>query len=172
MDEENATTSRLRYEISTTSIRGPEKPRSLTLVKSIFIHGCGDGSAGASLAMALAGKPVHVFACSQSLAGMSQFEDVPNVRTLHVNPTSEADVEPMKELVTTRFKVRKPKTYTNSCSRRQEGVRGCTGRKGAGLWEGHTSNLEHLSQALEPFLIASRGISGFTMNWNRLMLRF
>ena len=60
----------------------------MSIVKSVLIYGCGEGTVGASIAMALAGKAIHVFACWPSLSEMSQLEDIPNITTLKLNPVS------------------------------------------------------------------------------------
>lgn len=55
------------------SIRTPldHHPR-MSIIKSVLIYGCGEGSISVSLAMALARKSVHGFACWLSLSEMSQ----------------------------------------------------------------------------------------------------
>ena len=130
----------------------------MSIVKSILIYGCAEGSTGASLAMALAGKAVHVFACSQSGGQMNQLGDIPNLSTLTVNPASQADEEPIRELIATHLRGGQLNIFINMGSVGQKGDRQPSAGRGLELWAEHVRSLLCLSRALKPFLIASNGI--------------
>ena len=104
----------------------------MSIIKSVVIYGCGEGSTGASLAMALAGKPVHVFACWLNLWEMSELEDIPNITTLKMNPISPSEAGTMKELLTTRLGGGQINMLINIGSVGQEREReyGCSAQQG------------------------------------------
>ena len=91
--------SPLVFQQFALSIQTPIAYRKMSIVKSVFIYGCGEGTVGASTALALAGKPIHVFACWPSFLEMSQLEDIPNITTLRLDPISPSEVQTAQELV-------------------------------------------------------------------------
>lgn len=129
----------------------------MSIVKSVLIYGYGEGTIGASLAMALAGKPVHVFACWPTLSEMSQFEDIPNITPLKLNPESPLGIQQAKEQLMTRLSTGGLNILINAGYIGHESIRGCTVERRAALWRSHISSLDQISLAFRPLLIASRG---------------
>ena len=130
----------------------------MSIVKSVLIYGCEDGSTGGSLAMALAGKPVHVFACCPMLGEMTQLGDIPNVTTMKINPTSASDEEPIREVVATHLRGGNLNMFINMGSVGQERDRQPSAVRKSELWAEHWKSLLCVSRALGPFLVASNGI--------------
>lgn len=135
----------------------PLEDRKMSIVKSVLIYGYGEGTVGASLAMALAGKPVHVFACWPTLSEMSQFEDIPNITPLKLNPESPLGIQQAKEQLMTRLSTGGLNILINAGYIGHESIRGCTVERRAALWRSHISSLDQISLAFRPLLIASRG---------------
>ena len=129
----------------------------MSIIKSVFIYGCGEGTVGAAIAMALAGKAVHVFACSPSISEMSQLEGIPNVSTLSLNPISHIAFQTAKEQVATKLNGGKLNIVINAGLVGHEDVRDCTGEKRGRLWGSHISSMKYLALAFRPLLIDSHG---------------
>lgn len=71
----------------------------MSIIYSVHIYGCVEGSTGAALAMTLAGKPVQVFVCWLNLWEMSRLEDIPKILALSLNPLSDIAFQTAKEKV-------------------------------------------------------------------------
>ena len=129
----------------------------MSIIKSVLIYGCGEGTLGSSIAITLAGKAVHVFACWPSILEMSHLDDIPNVTTLSLDPNSPLAFQTTKEVVTTRLNGGKLNIVINAGFIGHEDVRGCTGEKRGKLWGLHISTMKHLAQAFGPLLTDSHG---------------
>ena len=94
--------SPLVFQQFVLSIQTPLAYPKMSIIKSVLVFGRGERTIGASQALALAGKPVHVFACWPSLSEMSQLEDIPNITALRLKPVSPSEVQTAQELVAKR----------------------------------------------------------------------
>ena len=129
----------------------------MSIIYSIVIYGCIEGSTGAALAMALAGKPIHVFACAPSITDMPELEDISNISTLSLDPLSDIAFHTAKEQVATKLNGGKLNMVINAGFVGHKDVRGCEGEKRGKLWSLHIRTMKHLALAFKPLLIDSHG---------------
>lgn len=129
----------------------------MSIIYAVVIYGCVEGSTGATLAMALAGKPVHVFACAPNITDMPQLENIPNVSRLSVKKISESAFQTLKEQVAAKLNGGKLNVVINAGFIGHADVRGCEGEKSAKLWSLQISTMEHLALAFKPLLVDCQG---------------
>lgn len=129
----------------------------MSIINSVLIYGCGEGTVGATLAMALAGKAVHVFACWPSIIEMPQLDDINNITTIRLDPASPPTLQAAQEFITTRLNGGKLNMIINAGFVGHEAVRDCDGARRAAFWGSHLSNLKNMSLDFRPLLEASQG---------------